>query len=109
MEILKFTPSKSEGNYLGSVNMRMKIRYFDGIDWIEDVVTINEITIYKNKFGKRFINFPYRTFEVNGEKKYFHYNHLAVKEKFEHALLNYLDKYQETLKTQDAQQEDVPF
>ena len=108
MEILRYFPAKEEGALQGTINMRMKVKYesFDGT-WIQDVETKNDIKVYKNKHGKRFISLPSKVHEKDGEKKYFPYNKFDGKEQFENALLKCLDLF--LAKTQDAQQEDVPF
>lgn len=108
MEILRFNPPKEDGSFQGSINMRMKIKYLVGDEWFEDVLTINKIKIFKNKYGKKFISFPSEQYEKEGEKKYFPFNHLDGKDRFEYSLLQNLDQHQ-VKKTQDAQQEDVPF
>lgn len=109
MQILKHTPM-DKGSLIGMVNAKTPIQLFLNGKWENGTLTMNEIKIFKNKDGKKFISLPSRPYEVNGEKKFFSINYLDDKKllkQFEDTLLQAIADHK-SLPTQNNN-EDVPF
>jgi len=73
---------------------------------------INEISYFK-KDDQRWISFPSKPYEKDGEKKYFPLNRFkesSMAKSFQEKVLEALDKYLEINKpSQDFEQEKIPF
>lgn len=109
MQVLKYTPFE-KGNLIGQVNVKVQIQIFLDRKWELGYITLNDIKIFKNKNGGKFISLPSRAYEVNGEKKYFSLNQLDDKrllKQFEDTLLRSIGDHN-SVPAQNTQ-EDVPF
>jgi DNA-binding cell septation regulator SpoVG len=68
--------------------------------------------LYFQKDAQRWISFPSKTVEKDGEKKFYPYNHFknsANMKLFQEKVFEALDKYLETQKSTEKQDEDFSF
>lgn len=95
MEIKKFTPM-NKGSLLGFANVLItKWNFF-----------INDISVFQ-KEGRRWISFPSRPYEVDGEKKYFPnvgFETREFKDAFQEKFLEALDAWMLANKKEEQQQ-----
>lgn len=85
IEILSFRPHH-KGNLIGFVNIKIP-------KWGNFI--IKDISLFEKNEG-RWLNFPSRSYEENGEKKYSYYNCFedqTMKSNFDHEVFKALDLY----------------
>lgn len=102
MEILKYR-AVNKGNLLGFLNLKVQ-------KW---GVTINDIGVFQ-KNGNRWVNLPCRSYEDNGEKKFFPYISFETREtkdSFSKKVLEALDEFSKNNQIEEKQpsQMEVPF
>jgi len=101
MEILKHKPINK-----GSISALISIKIPKWGDFV-----IKEIVIFE-KNGGRWISFPQRTYEKNGEKKYYSLNSFSsgeVFDKFQKQVLQALDEYLKKNPDQSSNETDFAF